>query len=166
MRLWSIHPKYLDQKGLCGLWREALLAQDVLLKGEFSEHPQTPHTRLRRTPYYNHPQLERFKNCERPLDSIGRYLLEIYVEAEVRGYNFNSNKIKGKLTPIILTVTQKQLDYEYTHLQTKLKERDYEKYNDNVNLTFQELLLKGEEVKAHPLFKVVEGNIETWEKIK
>ncbi|MFP3226243.1 MAG: pyrimidine dimer DNA glycosylase/endonuclease V [Sulfolobaceae archaeon] len=31
MRLWSIHPKYLDTQGLLGLWREGLLAQKVLL---------------------------------------------------------------------------------------------------------------------------------------
>ena len=30
MRLWSIHPKYLDCKGLVALWREALLAKKVL----------------------------------------------------------------------------------------------------------------------------------------
>ena len=27
MRLWSIHPRYLDPKGLVALWREGLLAQ-------------------------------------------------------------------------------------------------------------------------------------------
>ncbi|HEU5178767.1 MAG TPA: pyrimidine dimer DNA glycosylase/endonuclease V, partial [Burkholderiales bacterium] len=30
MRLWSLHPKYLDARGLVALWREALLAQAVL----------------------------------------------------------------------------------------------------------------------------------------
>jgi hypothetical protein len=30
LRLWSIHPKYLDATGLVALWREALLAQKVL----------------------------------------------------------------------------------------------------------------------------------------
>ena len=30
MRLWSIHPKYLDAKGLVALWRETLLAKHVL----------------------------------------------------------------------------------------------------------------------------------------
>ena len=30
MRLWSLHPSLLDQKGLVALWREALLAQKVL----------------------------------------------------------------------------------------------------------------------------------------
>lgn len=30
MRLWTVHPKYLDARGLVALWREALLAQAVL----------------------------------------------------------------------------------------------------------------------------------------
>jgi len=30
MRLWSLHPRYLDAKGLVALWREGLLAQKVL----------------------------------------------------------------------------------------------------------------------------------------
>jgi hypothetical protein len=30
MRLWTLHPKYLDARGLVALWREALLAQKVL----------------------------------------------------------------------------------------------------------------------------------------
>ena len=33
MRLWSLHPRYLDAKGLVALWREGLLAQAVL-KGQ------------------------------------------------------------------------------------------------------------------------------------
>lgn len=46
MRLWTISFKYLDAKGLVALWREALLAKNVLaglIKG-----------------YKNHPQLDRF----------------------------------------------------------------------------------------------------------
>jgi hypothetical protein len=30
MRLWTLHPQYLDAKGLVAVWREALLAQHVL----------------------------------------------------------------------------------------------------------------------------------------
>lgn len=30
MRLWSLHPKYLDARGLVALWREGLLARKVL----------------------------------------------------------------------------------------------------------------------------------------
>ena len=29
MRIWSIHPRYLDARGLVALWREALLARAV-----------------------------------------------------------------------------------------------------------------------------------------
>ena len=30
MRIWSLHPKYLDAKGIVALWRETLLAKHVL----------------------------------------------------------------------------------------------------------------------------------------
>ena len=30
MRLWSLHPRYFDSKGLTAAWREALLARAVL----------------------------------------------------------------------------------------------------------------------------------------
>ncbi|MFN3505685.1 MAG: pyrimidine dimer DNA glycosylase/endonuclease V, partial [Caldimicrobium sp.] len=60
MRLWSIHPMYLDARGLVALWREALLARKVLI-GETSG-------------YRNHPQLVRFKRSASPLDAINRYL--------------------------------------------------------------------------------------------
>ncbi|MEN6399799.1 MAG: pyrimidine dimer DNA glycosylase/endonuclease V, partial [Rectinema sp.] len=29
MRLWTLHPQYLDQKGLTAAWREGLLAKKV-----------------------------------------------------------------------------------------------------------------------------------------
>ena len=56
MRLWSLHPKYMDSKGLVALWREGLLARAVL-KGQTNG-------------YINHPQLIRFKNYERIKSSI------------------------------------------------------------------------------------------------
>jgi hypothetical protein len=42
MRLWSLHPRYLDAKGLVALWREGLLAQKVLagLTKGYRHHPQ------------------------------------------------------------------------------------------------------------------------------
>ena len=60
MRLWSIHFKYLDSKGLVALWREAFLAKKVL-EGKTKG-------------YKNHPQLERFRNSSNPISSINSYL--------------------------------------------------------------------------------------------
>ena len=45
MRLWSLHPAHLDQKGLVAWWREGLLAQAVLLESALSflgAGPQRP----------------------------------------------------------------------------------------------------------------------------
>ncbi|HET7712421.1 MAG TPA: pyrimidine dimer DNA glycosylase/endonuclease V, partial [Thermoanaerobaculia bacterium] len=60
MRLWSIHPRYLDPAGLVALWREALLAQAVL----------TGRTRG----YTRHPQLERFTGQQNRAGAIADYL--------------------------------------------------------------------------------------------
>jgi hypothetical protein len=79
MRIWSIHPRYLDSKGLVALWREGLLAQKVLqgaTKG-----------------YVNHPQLIRFRKTENPVGAVADYLRFVADEAESRGYRFDRGKI-------------------------------------------------------------------------
>ena len=53
MRLWSLHPSYLDRIGLTACWREGLLARAVL--------------QGRTVGYRNHPQLERFRAQPEPL---------------------------------------------------------------------------------------------------
>jgi|GEM_PF-3323161 len=45
MRIWSIHPCYLDSKGLVALWRETLLAKNVLEKGDYSKLLQYSHVK-------------------------------------------------------------------------------------------------------------------------
>ncbi len=141
MRIWSIHPKYLDAKGIVALWRETLLAQNVLLgktKG-----------------YKNHPQLIRFKNCSDQIGAIGFYLKCINDEAVIRGYEFNADKIKYVNNEMIIKVTDGQIKYEFKHLMNKLQIRDTEKYNLNKTV---------KRIGAHPMFVVVKGDVESWEK--
>jgi len=143
MRLWSLHPKHLDAKGLVALWREALLAQAVLAgktKG-----------------YKKHPQLERFKSEREPLRAIGAYLTEVEREAHARGYRFDKGKIifPGKRAGKI-RVTDGQLKHEWLHLQKKLFARDRKKHGENARV---------KRMGAHPSFRVRKGKIEGWEKI-
>jgi hypothetical protein len=141
MRIWSLHPKYLDGKGLVALWRETLLAKKVL-EGKTKG-------------YKNHPQLDRFKKCDKPLGCIDHYLSVVYRESVKRGYNFDKTKIDFNFTPTKLTITTLQMNYERNHLINKLKIRDKKKY--------QELIYK-KELEPHPLFEVIEGSVEEWEK--
>ncbi|HMK43305.1 MAG TPA: pyrimidine dimer DNA glycosylase/endonuclease V [Dissulfurispiraceae bacterium] len=141
MRLWSLHPKYLDPHGLVALWRESLLAQAVL-RGE---------TRG----YRNHPQLVRFKNHPTPLAAISLYLRAIHEEAAARGYFFDKNKIQPTKGPAILIVTSGQVEFEWAHLKKKLKARN--------NVVYQKLG-KIQIPEAHPLFEVIVGEIEAWER--
>lgn len=143
MRLWSIHPMYLDSRGLVALWREALLAQKVLLgqtKG-----------------YQHHPQLNRFKRAKNPIDCIGYYLLEVYNESLKRSFKFDSSKIVSSKSGEKITVTTGQLEYELKHLKKKLRSRDPEWLKQIQDISAP---------KPHPIFKVIPGSIADWEIIK
>ena len=172
MRLWSLHPKYLDPQGLVALWREALLAQAVLAgktKG-----------------YRHHPQLRRFQESPSPRRYIAAYLKEVHAEASRRGYSFDGSKIgsavyrgrprkdsaggpageagraAGKVAqpPRILgldsslTVTRGQLQYEWKHLTKKLKKRSPK---------WQKQIAGTKLLKPHPLFRTVRGGVADWE---
>lgn len=142
MRIWSLHPKHLDTKGLVALWRETLLAKNVLqgnTKG-----------------YKHHPQLIRFRQSENPLFAINQYLSEVYNEATKRGYNFKRAKIDWDFSPITIKVTSEQVEYEKEHLLRKLKIRDNEKFNQ---------LKEIKRLEVHPIFKVIRGEMEDWEVI-
>ncbi|MEQ1877190.1 MAG: pyrimidine dimer DNA glycosylase/endonuclease V [Bdellovibrionia bacterium] len=144
MRLWSLHPQYLDSKGLVALWREGLLAQKVL-EG-------------RTKGYKNHPQLQRFKNVTVPLKFIGSYLQIVVDESVRRGYRFDHSKIlfpRSKKQPV-LAVTRGQLKSETLHLLGKLKKRDPPR--------FQKLAGRNA-FRPHPIFRVVAGPVAEWEKI-
>ncbi len=141
MRLWSIHPKYLDARGLVALWRESLLAREVL-EG-------------RTVGYRNHPQLERFRRTPSPVDAINQYLEAVFLEGERRGYKFDRDKLRPYSTVVRIPVTRGQLEYETRHLLAKLAERDPERYG----------ALKDRRVlEPHPIFFVVEGDVEPWER--
>ncbi|MBF0098305.1 MAG: DNA lyase [Magnetococcales bacterium] len=141
MRLWTLHPRYLDAKGLVAVWREALLAQTVL-RGE---------TRG----YRHHPQLLRFRAQPDPLASIAVYLHGVRLEAEKRGYCFDPTRI-GRQTAIgQIEETQGQLLHEWRHLQDKLAARSPETLAMWQAITIPE---------AHPLFHIVPGGVQAWER--
>ena len=140
MRLWSLHPKYLDAKGLVALWRETLLAKHVL-EG-------------RTKGYKNHPQLDRFKKSPAPVAAINYYLSLIHEEACKRQYNFDCSKFTLQDSPMPITVTSGQVKYEMEHLRRKLKERDPVKLKE---------LEKIRKFDVHPMFEMVKGEIEEWE---
>ena len=142
MRLWSIHPKYLDSKGLVALWREGLLAQKVLL-GETKG-------------YRNHPQLNRFRQFSNPTGAISSYLRHVANEADRRGYRFDRSKITAKRSMKKIAVTSGQIEYEYSHLLQKLESRDHERFDEIRSMV---------DIETHPIFYVVDGNIEEWEVI-
>ncbi|HJU07072.1 MAG TPA: pyrimidine dimer DNA glycosylase/endonuclease V [Rhodanobacteraceae bacterium] len=142
MRLWSLHPRYLDAKGLTAAWREALLARAVL----------AGQTRG----YRAHPQLVRFAACEAPADAIEFYLHALHDEACERGYSFDSSKLRGVSFRKRLRVTHGQIEFELEHLSAKLRVRD--------PALLKSLPRSAENADLHPLFRAVPGPVESWER--
>jgi hypothetical protein len=140
MRLWSIHPVYLDARGLTALWREGLLARKVLQGGTKG--------------YKNHPQLERFRSFKDPVAVIDCYLLHVFEEAQRRGYSFDRDKLGVKPEAVKIPVTEGQIKYEIQHLKRKLKLRNAEQYKKIASV---------DNPHPHPIFDVVAGNVEPWE---
>ena len=143
MRIWTLHPRYLDAKGLVALWREALLAQKVLNGGTRG--------------YKHHPQLFRFAGTKNPPATVAAYLKGVHAEAVRRGYHFDATKIGPHRARGRLTETRGQLRYEWRHLKRKLVKRDPKR------------LCSLEPVRIpapHPLFKIVHGGVREWERKK
>lgn len=141
MRLWTIHPRYLDPQGLVALWREALLAKAVL-RGE---------TRG----YKHHPQLARFRAHASPRSAINAYLAAVHTEATVRGYSFDRRKLgpQRRVTPI--AATSGQIAYEWRHLMKKLAVR---------NRPLHKRWRGARSADCHPLFRRVRGPVADWER--
>ena len=139
MRLWSLHPRYLDPKGLVALWREALLAQAVL----------TGQTRG----YRHHPQLDRFARTPPRATPSPPTSRRSMPEAVRRGYHFDAGRVGrgGGFTP--LTVATGQLEYEWAHLTGRpARAPVWLRQLNEVGLP-----------EPHPLFKVIEGGVAAWE---
>jgi len=141
MRIWTLHPKYLDARGLVALWREALLAQAVL-NGKTNG-------------YLHHPQLLRFQEQRASVGFIAEYLRAVHAEAVRRGYRFAAEKISRCSAPNHLIVSRGQLEFEWRHLMAKLGIRDPD---------WQARLATVKTPQPHPLFRVVRGEAAQWEK--
>ena len=123
------------------LWREGLLARSVLSGATIG--------------YRHHPQLDRFRRARRPVELLDAYLSAIVDEADSRGYAFNRSKLGRARGRARLRVTVDQLAHEWRHLSAKLRARDPERYRH---------LRASSRPQAHPLFTVVPGEIEPWER--
>jgi len=141
MRLWSLHPKYLDRQGLTALWREGLLAQAVL--------------RGRTRGYRAHPQLQRFRDSGRPLGLIAAYLHAVWREAQRRDYHYDLRRIAGRPAPLRVPASRGQLLWEWAHLRRKLRARSPEVFARWASVAIPD---------SHPVFRTVPGGVADWER--
>lgn len=144
VRIWSLHPKYLDRQGLTACWRETLLAQAVLAG--------------RTQGYRSHPQLERFRAHADPQGAVCWYLHGVATDADARGYRYDRGRI-DRAPELVRTiqVTTGQLDLEWAWLGTKLAARS------------PDVLARWSDVvrpDPHPSFEVIEGPVASWERLR
>jgi hypothetical protein len=142
MRIWTLHPQYLDPQGLVALWRESLLAKAVL-RGETKG-------------YRFHPQLHRFQQQAAQRSAINSYLAAVLAEADSRGYSFDRGKVGPIRTPVVIVSTEGQQQFEWQHLLQKLRKRSPAHYRR----------LRGEShPRPHPMFTILPGQTEHWERV-
>jgi hypothetical protein len=139
--LWTLHPQYLDSKGLVAAWREALLAQKVLAGGTKG--------------YRHHPQLLRFQIHAAPRAAIAAFLRELADEALRRGYQFDTTKISSAEASARIPETKGQLLFEWQHLQAKLATRAP---------AIAERWRSVSAPQPNPVFRIFAGGVRGWEK--
>lgn len=148
MRLWSLHPSYLDNDGLIACWRHGLMAREALGVPAGAQ---------------DHPQLRRFRRHARPLAAVEAYLEGIAAEADSRGLAFQgagtarpapSPGTRAGGAPARIPVTDGQVRFEWDHLLAELAVRS------------PALAVRwgaGTQPILHPLFTLVTGDVEDWE---
>lgn len=145
MRIWSLHPRYLDKTELIGSWNDGLRALKLLAQN----HTNT----------IFRPELSRFRTQSEPLVAIERYLLNIAKEASRRGYSLDIKKLPP--LPVFPTfkiaVSSKQVEYEWHQLMHLLAGR---------SPRFMRRIENSPTHDTNPIFKSLPGKeLETWEKL-
>jgi hypothetical protein len=107
--------------------------------------------------YRHHPQLQRFQAQSAPRSAINAYLREVVAEADARGYSFDRSKLDPVRGRIGLVATRGQVEYEWEHLMRKLATR-----NPDVHARWKRVAVP----EVHPLFTLVDGPMEDWERPK
>jgi hypothetical protein len=161
MRIWSLHPRFLDRQGLLGLWRETIQAKNALLDPQHSSN------------VYHERQLRRFRSHETKKSAIiciAKYLHCVADEMILRDYRPSLNLIPyyteeglyDDYTPnYIIPVTSGQIEFEIQHLKAKLIERKAPELLLLRLTTIRQLFY----TQLNPIFKEVGGDIEPWEKL-
>lgn len=147
MRLWSIHPKYLDNRSLMVFWNDAILAKSSIL-GKIDFHS---------------PHFQRFKYIDNKEHVLNVYMKEIFLEGSKRNLNFDKNQIEDifllpLLTSDLIDLTYGQLKFEFELLVDKFKST-----NNNEALEFlMNSYIKDDQIESL-VFHLTDGPMESWD---
>jgi hypothetical protein len=143
MRIWSIHPKYLGRKQLSDAWYEALICRKIA-RGEKQSR-------------ISHPHSQRMLAHPKPIDFINGYIISLYSESILRGYDYNAEFLElydSHVPP--MEVSMNQLHYEFACIQEKIvqsgKLEQFEKNKEMLPI-----------VQSSIMFEPYEGEIQSFE---
>ena len=143
MRIWSFHPQYLDPTGLSRLINESIAGYRALTNAPGDYPPN----------WTKHPQIERWRGRADDLQRYILFCLDVWTQQKLCRIDIMSELVEPWQS---MHVNDAQLAYEWRHYLTKLQKRNLELYDS----------LLGAVPKAHPMFQIVTGPIEKWERVK
>lgn len=132
MKLWKIHPKYLDDKELLDLFKHALIVKDIL-SGKLLAYRTNKYVSI-------------FKERGNPILAIDAFLYQIYIEIKKRGYHQDHSNIRKVSIIEKINIKKEDIDEEYNEFLKLIKERNVEKYQS---------IRKEIEISPNPVFNVV-----------
>jgi len=152
MRLWSFHPKYLDDQTLYLTWKKGMIAVRALT-GNLAGYERT---------YANHGQLVRFRQQPDPVQAISDYMHALVDEAQRRGYTY-PRYFKRKALPkspngTRMTVTAGQMECEVWRYANDILGRRRGMIQHYVRF------FGIPEPDPHPIFTLVRGPVAEWER--
>lgn len=107
------------------------------------------------TGYRHHPQLDRFRQTPNPDAAIAAWLAAVADEAHLRGYRFDATKIASTPAP--------DASVPGHHGATLLRTRPPAGQG---GASRRGLVAGLTQPRAHPLFRVVDGDVEPWERAR
>jgi hypothetical protein len=99
----------------------------------------------------------RFRRANSPVRAIAAYLRAVHAEAVRRGYRFDAGKIGRGGEAEKIPVTRGQVEYEWGLLKEKLARRSPARL---------EKIRETRKPRVNPVFRIVRGRVETWEKVR
>lgn len=134
MRIWTLHPRYLDDATLREAWRDGLAARRRLVAGSKGRPTD--------------PLIHAIAACKHPVRVIDAYLSHLHQEAQRRGKAFDRSRIDGARAGAGFAVDSERVRDDWDQLMARMAEREPARHERQAELR---------RPHCHPAFKRIPG---------